>query len=65
MFYNDAYFLLQEGVAVLVVAHSFQLGHEAGVPLHPSVEGLEGGGTLAVRTIELGQTGLGIRLHSE
>ena len=62
MFYNDAYFLLQEGVAVLVVAHSFQLGHETGVPLHPSVERLEGSGRTIVRTVELGKFGFGVCL---
>jgi len=54
--------VFQETVAVFVVAHGLQFCHERFVAAHPAVKGLEGSGCLAVRTVKLGQFGLGVRL---
>lgn len=58
--HDNAHFLFQKAVAIFVVAHGFQFGHECFVAAHPPVKGLEGGGRLAVRTVKLGQLGLGV-----
>jgi hypothetical protein len=49
--HNNLHFLFQKRVAVLVVPHSRQFGHEGFIPSHPAIECLEGGRALTVRTV--------------
>ena len=63
--HDDAYFLFQEAVAVLVVAHGGELVHQGGVAAHPPVQVLEGCGRLGVGAVQVGQVHLGIGLQLE
>ena len=58
--YDGFYFGLEEGAAAGLVVHGFQLLHEHGATLYPSVEGLHGGFGTAVRVVEQSQFGLAI-----
>ena len=58
--YNGFYLRLEEGSALRLVVHGFQLLHEHGATLYPSVEGLHGGFGTAVRVVEQSQFGLAI-----
>ena len=58
---NDGFYCgLEEGAATGRVVHGFQLLHEHGANLYPSVEGLHGGFGTAVRVVEESQFGLAI-----
>ena len=58
--HDGLHFGLEEGAAAGLVVHGFQLLHEHGATLYPSVEGLHGGFGTAVRVVEQSQFGLAI-----
>ena len=58
--YDGFHFGLEEGAAAGLIVHGFELLHEHGATLYPSVEGLHGGFGTAVRVVEQSQFGLAI-----
>ena len=62
---NGFYLRLEVGTATGLVVHGFELLHEQGTALYPSVEGLHCGFGTAVRVIEQSQFGLAIRTGLE